>query len=169
MAFSPRVVREFPPIEVEGASQDHVFAARAVMIGSELTVAAKLVRWRVGSGISSLYLSRRKVDLAMAEMRLASARQVLLDLACLERQGRGCPDLRREYECAEWRNELERDLANGGSLWRRWMLYRVLFWGSMLTMGALLKFPYLLPRAIGDLIYWMELRLRLALNVEGEL
>lgn len=160
MAFSPRVVREFPPIEVEGASQDHVFAARAVMLGSELTVDAKLVRWRVGSGISSLYRSRRKVDSEMAVMRLASARQVLADLDCREDKGPALPELRRRYEEYVRQNEWERDLS-GDFPWRvRWRAFRSLFRGAMLTRGAWLRLPYLLPKRMGDVIYGVELRLR---------
>ena len=158
MAYSPRVVRDFPRATVLGCAQDHVFARRAVWMGEVLTMPDRLVRYRVGSGVSSIMYNRRATERRMAHIRAAGCRQSLVDLDyCVARgmiDGARAPAIRRQCEIGAEQNDALVALIEKSSLRERWRAYKTLYPRGMKDRAGWLRLPYLLPFNLGLPLYF---------------
>ena len=154
MAYSPRVVLEFPAGTVKGCYQDHVLGRRGALIGETLFIPDCLVRYRVGSGDSSVLMYRRGPELRSAKAREAGYRQSLIDLEHLFKAG-GIDEecyvkLHDSYEASVEKNHALIHLIDG-NFRERLSAYKYLY-GRSVGAGVL-KLPYILPRWMGDLLY----------------
>ena len=79
MAYSPDVVRRFklPKIRM---GEDFLFGWRSLMLGKPLLIKDKLVKYRVGSGLSSGMFRFRKARLGTIKRACEAAKAVLEDL-----------------------------------------------------------------------------------------
>ena len=155
MAYSPKVVSDFPPGEVKGGYQDHILGRRGSFIGDSLFIPECLVRYRVGSGDSSVLTYRRGPELRSARARVAGFHQSLLDIEYCRAKGLmtlvGYEKLRKEYLDSIARNQFLIQLIDGRVFRERLSAYKNLYRGSF--KSGLLKMPYLLPRFLGDFLY----------------
>ena len=155
MAFSPRVVLDFPTVTYTSAYQDHVFGRRGTLIGGVLHLQDRLVRYRIGSGVSSVLFNRRQPELRSARAREAAFRQSIVDIVHWHSKGNIDNEsylrLRVQYGRLADRNKTFADLLEGRSFGLRWAAYRKLYSGF--SLEGLLRIPYLFPRTIGDLMY----------------
>ena len=157
MAFSRACFTAFPVPENERIVDDEVFARRALMLGREINLEGPLVRYRVGTGISSgLYNVR--------EPELVCIRQLPLSLA----QSRRDLDWRRpqmdEETYQSWRRRLDSDeretllytrLLSAPTFRERWRSWRAVRKPAISRPGYYKLMIYLLPRRIGDWILWL--------------
>lgn len=79
MAYDRRVVDLFPKVEEPEAFEDDVFTKRALLLGDALRIEMPLMKYRVGSGVSTSddYAERR---IRVASRCLAAARQIQSDM-----------------------------------------------------------------------------------------
>ena len=156
MAYSPKVVSDFPACSVRGCFQDHVLGRRGALIGDVLFIKDHLVRYRVGTGVSSVLQYRRGPELRAARARVAGCRQSLMDIDyCVNKGliGESRHDsLRSEYEGYIVRNEDFIKLIEGSFRGRLASFVR-LYGRSNSIRNGILRIPYLFPRAIGDFVY----------------
>ena len=164
MAYSSRVLREFERVTYKECFDDHVLGRRGALIGEVLILKDKLVRYRVGAGISSVLYSRRGPEIRAANGRMFSYRQSLLDIESWYKRGKLSEakylELKKEYEDSEKENELFIKLASDTHFMVRWNAYFDLYVKRRLWLPVFLRWPYLLPKRIGDWTYWCYDRLR---------
>ena len=169
MAFSPRVVRDFEPAKIPGSAQDHILPRRALWIGEELRMKDRLVRYRVGTGVSSILYRRRAPELRMTGIRIAGYRQSLLDLDyCLKKGMLGeekVKTLRRSCEEGICRNEAVAKLIDGRSVAERWQALKMLYPRAPFDHVSWLRLPYLLPAPLADAIYFCYDSVKAAFNI----
>lgn len=79
MAYSRCIISEFPKVSVTEAYEDDVFSKRALLLGDPLVIDAPLIKYRVGTGVSTKG-AVRSVRIRNDERCLASARQARLDI-----------------------------------------------------------------------------------------
>lgn len=155
MAFSPRVVLDFPAVTYSSGYQDHIFARRGILIGSVLQLEDHLIRYRVGSGVSSVLLNRRMPELRSAKGRAASFCQSIIDVEYW--QGKGFIDsVRCRQLCGQFKELIDRNLTfakliEGRHFAERLTAYRKLY--KHISVDAILRIPYLLPKSLGDFLY----------------
>ena len=149
MAFSPRVVKEFPSAAIPNCIQDHVFTPRALWIGEPLVMPDRLVRYRVGSGISSVMYNRRATELRMARIRESGYRQSLLDLEHCIRSGMMTEEkslpIRKLCEDGIVRSAATVQLIEGAGIVEKWLAYKTLYGKGVFDPASWLRLPYLLP------------------------
>lgn len=147
----------FGKIEEDGAFEDHVLGRRAILLGEVLILDDKLIKYRVGSGVSSVLHERRAPELRSAVGRAASYRQNLRDVEYWHGKGNLTDEvfdaLVGKYTAR--RNEMEAliKLITGSSFFIRWAAFKQLYLSKLKIKEAVLKAPYLLPKSIGDAIY----------------
>ena len=157
MAYSSKIFNIFDGIVEPGCFEDHVYGRRASLLGEVLIIDDKLVRYRVGTGVSSVLYSRRRPELRAAQGRIASYRQSLHDIEFLRNRrlitNEQFLKLESDYNNCIERNELFVQLASSGSAIKRFAAYKKLYLADGVNFSALLRVPYLLPRSVGDLMY----------------
>ena len=160
-AYVPDVVRKFPTISETGGYEDHVFGFRALMLGEECHLNEKLVYYRVGSGVSSVLMSHRPIDIKDAMWTISSAEQSLRDI---EVASVPCSDTRRK----ELKNVLEDYLhrtrarlkmLSGVTVMERYSGYREIKC-PMFSTGRMIQYVYLLPHWLCDFLLDGYLRLK---------
>ena len=145
MAFSRRCFTEFGRAECDPRIvDDELYAWRGMMLGDFIEMDDRLVRYRVGTGVSNaLFNIRRPMS--------RSAREKIVALAQCER------DLGRIGASPEWRQKLAEemeqtnarlDMIDGGTLKKRIAGARRLRASGV--VWAFLKLSFVLPRAAGD-------------------
>ena len=159
MTFSSSVINDFEGIQEIDSYVDHVYARRGGLLGTELFINEKLLKYRVGSGTSSVLYSRRQPELRAAKGRMASYCQSLHDIDLflqkkILNESRYL-ELRKEYESKVCENEHIIELLSDSRFIDRWKAYRKLYLSGRIGFSAFLRFPYLLPRKLGDLCYWL--------------
>ena len=158
MAFSPRVVRDFEAATVPGSAQDHVLPRRGLWIGEVLRMNDRLVRYRVGTGVSSILYRRRRPELQMTGIRIAGYRQNILDLDYCCRKGMldasKVEELKRSCEEGIRRNAAIAQLISGRTFVERWHALRTLYPRMLRDRASWLRLPYLLPEPLADAIYF---------------
>ena len=152
MAFSRACFTAFPEPENGRIVDDEVFARRALMLGREINLEETLVRYRIGTGISSgLY--------ALRDPELVCIRQLPISLA----QSRRDLDWRRpqmtEKAYDDWRRRLDADgretqlytqLLSAETFRERWRSWRAVRKPALSRPGYYKLMIYLLPRRVGD-------------------
>lgn len=79
--YSKELNELFGPIEEPDAAEDEIYGHRAMMLGRRLNIREKLLRYRIGVGVSSGKKNYRKRQIKMiGGFHLASLRQCLKDL-----------------------------------------------------------------------------------------
>ena len=151
MAYSRRVIDSFPKIEFGDTYEDLVFSLRGAFLGSLLKIDEPLVKHRVGGFSSLVGQSRRSAERRTSSAVVNGMAQAARDLEFL----RGKPDGRSRQEWAAaikkrmTYNKALLRLVDSESFFTRLMAYVELVWRSK---TAIIRFPYVLPRSIGD---WM--------------
>ena len=155
--YATRIYREFEEIKDPASFPDHVNTRRARLIGDELVFKDKLIKYRVGSGVSSVLYNRRGPELRSAIGRAASYRQTLRDLDYLYSKGKIEKDkylmLYEKYKQCVYKEDRLVDLIDSKSFLKRFSAYWHLYVKSGLSISSFLRLPYLLPKCIGDFIY----------------
>lgn len=153
MTYSRICVDRFPAVAESGAAQDHVFNRRCAMLGPSLHVAERLVLYRLGTGVSSIWQSRRRSESRMAEIRRCGYLQSLKDIESARPLiGESvCERLKAEYLQGIEREKAGLILRQSKSFLERWCAWRALY--PRMSKGALLYIPYLLPVALGDFLF----------------
>ena len=155
--YSEKLAGKFKAIEEDGAFDDHVFARRAILFGKALILPDKLMKYRVGSGVSSVLFDRRVPELRSAVGRAASYRQTIRDVNFIHENGdiddAMCSELTKKYSAQVDRMEFLIQLMSGKDFHSRWSAFRNLYFSKLLVREAFLRLPYLLPKSIGDAIY----------------
>lgn len=151
MAFHRDCYEKFPkPTDLRNVD-DEIFARRGLILGEgrEVLVDEPLVRYRIGTGISSSVEDIRETELKCMRMNGKSFAQVREDL-------RGC---RNEEVGSRWLKvvaeeerivELGIELRSAPTFLRRLKAYRKLPGKSLLTPYGVKLAIYLLPRKLGD-------------------
>ena len=157
MAYSRKVFLSFEKIVEEGCFEDHVYGRRGALLGEVLVINDKLVKYRVGSGVSSVLHDRRAPELRSAVGRLASFKQSMIDLKYMRKKSKIDEDryekLYERYDqyIVKLSNLLE--LIGGATFLRRWKAYKNLYVSARSWKQGMLRLPYLLPQKLGDYVY----------------
>lgn len=151
MAFHRRTFTDFPrPTDLRNVD-DEIFARRGLILGDgrEVVVEEPLVRYRIGTGISSSVENVRETELKCMRMNCMSFAQVRVDLKYLgERSGR--------LEWVKILCEQERlvglgiELRSAPTFLRRLRAWWKLPGKSLLTPYGVKLLLYLLPLKAGD-------------------
>lgn len=145
MAFSRRCFTEFGPAACDPRIvDDELYACRGMMLGDFVEMKDRLVRYRIGTGVSNAFLEVRRPMLRIARDRLVAIEQ-------------GERDVERLDDASVWRGRLadergraeaRRDLIDGET-WRiRLSGARRL--GMSGRVWSFLKFAFVMPRPIGS-------------------
>lgn len=160
-AYVPDVVRRFPAISETSGYEDHVFGFRALMLGEECHLNEKLVYYRVGSGVSSVLMSHRPIDIKDAEWTISSAAQSLRDV---EVASMPCSDARREELKCALEDYLRRTRArlrmlSGATIMERYSGYKEIKCPAF-SPGRIIQYIYLLPHWLCDFLLDGYLRMK---------
>lgn len=162
MAFHRDCFIRFPRPENRRIVDDEVFARRALMLGDELRVDLPLVRYRIGSGISSDSSNMRQAELRCMRQFPESLAQCRRDLEAIR------ADI-GEPKYAEWTARLDSDerqhaasatLLGAPRFGDRWRAYRTLEKPPITVPYRWKLMLYLLPAPIGDFLLRLMARLR---------
>lgn len=160
-AYVPDVVRRFPAISETSGYEDHVFGFRALMLGEECHLNEKLVYYRVGSGVSSVLMSHRPIDIKDAKWTISSAEQSLRDVKVASVP---CSDARREELKRALEDYLHRTRArlrmlSGATIMERYSGYIEIKCPAFST-GRIIQYVYLLPHWLCDFLLDGYLRMK---------
>jgi len=152
-AYTPDVVRKFSPVETQSGYEDHIFGFRALMLGPGLKISDKLIEYRVGSGVSSVLMSHRPIDIKDAGWTIDSCRQSLKDLESKKSQlsSDRYQELKEQITDYLKRTSARKMLYASDSLLER-------LWGyfecrkNSTFRGAVFQLVYLLPHRLCDRI-----------------
>ena len=170
MAFARCVYRNFGPSGLDPRlPDDAVYVRRALMLGPALEIPDRLIRYRLGSGVSSNEwdLRVRMRFYAEGSVRVAQAM-----LTWLERQGASVP------ASEKWRLRFREDLRQGearlalvGSRCFRERLAAARVRGPVarLSVAGYLRLAFLMPRVIGGPMLFGYALVRNALRRTGVL
>jgi glycosyltransferase involved in cell wall biosynthesis len=162
MAFRRDCFTAFPPPKDGRLVDDEIFSRRALMLGGELNIPEPLVRYRVGTGISSGLYDIREPEMRCVRQLPHSIAQSLADLDSL--RGRMA-----ESEMRAWRERLESDeraasdyleFLTGATFAERWRVWHRLRKPAPWRPGYFKLLAYLLPRRAGDFCLRILGRLR---------
>lgn len=154
MAFHRDCFTRFPRPKNSRIVDDEVFARRALMLGDELRVDLPLVRYRLGSGISSESSNVRQAELRCMRQFPESLAQCRRDLEAIR------ADI-GESKYAEWTARLDYDgrqhavsatLLGSPRFGDRWRAYRALEKPPITAPYRWKLMLYLLPAPIGDFL-----------------
>lgn len=170
MAFARRVYLSFGPSGLDPRlPDDAVYVRFAQMLGPSLEIPDRLVRYRLGSGVSSdeWNLRSRVRFLAEGSVRVSQAM-----LAWLSRQGSSAPD--RERWQRRFRDELRLGQARlalvGSRRFReRLAAARVRDHRGLFSVGNYLRTAFLAPRVLGNPMLFAYVLLRNVLRRTGVL
>lgn len=152
MAFHRRVYETFGGAEDPRIVDDELFALRARMLGPELVLPDRLVRYRLGTGVSnSLWRIREPMCRGRRDL-VKTFRQARLDLEKI--RGRlpmgASADWQSWLDAAEARADAELMLFAGKTFAVRREGYRRMGPVRLLSVWQFFKCAYLLPRPLGD-------------------
>ena len=152
MAFSKECFTKFPAPADGRLVDDEIFARRALMLGGEINIPEPLVKYRVGTGISSGMYDIREPELRCVRQLPQSIAQSLIDLES-RRSAIG------DDAYVHWRRRLESELENarkyadligGADFATRFKAWRGMPRPGIFTPSYLKMLAYLLPRRTGD-------------------
>lgn len=145
MAFSRRCFTKFGPAECDlRIVDDELYAYRGMMLGDFVEMKDRLVRYRIGTGVSNALFDVRRPMLRMARDGLVAIGQGERDI---ERLG-AASVLRGRLADDRRQAEARRDLIEGGTLRVRLSGARRL--GTSGCVWSFLKFAFVLPRPLGS-------------------
>ena len=162
MAFRRECFTAFPPPANNRLVDDEIFTRRALMLGGELNIPEPLVRYRVGTGISSGLYDIRGPELRCIRQFPESIAQSLADLESL--RGR-IPDsaiaAMRERLEGEIRHAADyEELLSAPTFAARFRAWRRVHRPAPWRPGYVKLLAYLLPRRAGDAVLRLLGRLR---------
>lgn len=166
MAFHRRVYETFGGAEDLRIVDDELFAWRARMLGTELVLPDRLVRYRLGTGVSnSLWRIREPMCRGRRDM-VKTIRQVRCDLENVRAgldEGE-LVDWRSRLDAAEARAASELMLFAGETFAVRRAGYRRMGSAPLLSVWQFFKCAYLLPRPLGDCLLFAYAIVRYAVR-----
>jgi hypothetical protein len=152
MAFHRRVHEVFGGAEDLRMVDDELFALRARMLGSELVIPDRLVRYRLGTGVSNSLWGMREPMCRSRRDLVTTLRQARHDLEKVRTR-------MTEDELAAWRSRLDAGetraaselmLFAGESFAVRREGYSRMGPARLLSVWQFFKCAYLLPQPLGD-------------------
>ena len=155
--YSLSALRNFPPVNVTGSFEDHVYSVRALCNGSCLYVDKPLVQYRVGSGVTSQsgFRTNRK---RVAQGALLSAQQSEMDLMFVNGKI-GDAVLGKAWGVVAWRRNhymAELKTVDGRFFWNRWRGYFQMSsesgWDFYPHVKFYLYFPQVLRFGVGTVV-----------------
>ena len=152
MAFHRRVYETFGGAEDSWIVDDELFAWRSRMLGPELVLPDRLVRYRLGTGVSnSLWRMREPMCRGRRDL-VKTFRQVRCDLEKVQgsMSTEELSDWRSRLNVAEARATAELMLFDGATFAVRREGCRRLEPVRLLSIWQFFKCAYLLPRPLGD-------------------
>lgn len=162
MAFRRDCFTRFPLPINKRIVDDEVFARRALMLGDECLIEEPLVRYRIGSGVSSACENIRATEIHCIQMFPDNLRQCQQDLEFI-RTDMGETHYRywvQRLMNDEVQHSLNLKLCTAKTFVERYQAYRQMAKTSWLTPYRWKLFCYLLPRKWGDGLLKMATRLR---------
>ena len=151
MALSRETYSRFGTVDNGRIVDDEVFARRASMIGSQLELNEILVRYRLGTGVSSSQWNIRKVVGGCYAGLVTSLEQSMRDLEfispCLDDETVASWQKRLSYETSEAIKR--RDLILGKTYRERKMAAQKISNVRTLSIWGFFRFAFALPRPIG--------------------
>jgi len=163
MAFHRDCFERFPQPGDGRIVDDEVFARRALMLGAEVRIDMPLVRYRVGTGISSGVSKLREPELRCMRKMSDSFRQSRIDAQTLK------PGLRDRWlaKIDAQEREVERFIAlrSAADFATRWHAYRAMAKPRGVTLYKVKLWAYLLPRRAGDVVLALLARIRYSFRV----
>lgn len=153
-AYDRKCYSEFGPIEFPLAADDEVYLWRARLLGGFKQIHERLIRYRVGSGFSSIKNDFRKRMFKNYERTLESRKQTKRDF---ERYKSKLMEAERHRFAAEIEKAYVEDesmyiLWSDAPLKERRAAYKRFNHGRLLSKGGLMHRLQLLPRPISDVI-----------------
>lgn len=154
MALSRETYSKFGTVENSRIVDDEVFARRALMIGSQLELNEILVRYRLGTGVSSSQWNIRKVVGGCYSGLVTSLEQSMRDLEfirpSLDDETAALWLQRLSYETSEAIKR--RDLILGKTYRERRLAAREITNVRTLSIWGFFRFAFILPRPIGGML-----------------
>ena len=144
---------DFGPIEYPGACDDTVYTGRAIMTGRSRTVEDDLVRYRVGSGVSTSKRNYRQTTIRGQRLIMDSQLQNLKDLEFIRQRLSPETYLRHKQMFEDYIRHFERSLKlwEGKSFRERLKGFRD-NGGGTLSKSGIMSLIALLPAKIADMI-----------------
>ncbi len=152
MAFHRRVGETFGGADDLRIVDDELFALRARMLGPELVIPDRLVRYRLGTGVSnSLWRMREPMCRGRRDL-VKTYRQARRDLEKVRNRmsSEAFADWQVRLDVAEARTDAELMLFTGENFAVRREGYRRIGPVRALSVWQFFKCAYLLPRPLGD-------------------
>lgn len=154
MVLSRETYSRFGTVENSRIVDDEVFARRALMIGSQLELNEILVRYRLGTGVSSSQWDIRKVVGGCYAGLVTSLEQSMRDLEfirpSLDDETAALWLQRLSYETSEAIKR--RDLILGKTYRERRLAARKITNVRTLSIWGFFRFAFALPRPIGGML-----------------
>lgn len=153
-AYDRKCFSEFGPIEFPLAADDEVYLWRARLLGGFKQIHERLIRYRVGSGFSSIKNDFRRRMSRNYERTLESRKQTQADFEWYK------PKL-SAVECGRFAAEIDRAYREDEAmyvLWsdtplkERWVAFNRFEHGRLLSKGGLMHRMQLLPRPLADMV-----------------
>ena len=152
MAFHRRVYETFGGAEDPRIVDDGLFAFRGRILGPELVLPDRLVKYRLGTGVSNSLWRIRDSMCRLLRDQMKTVRQVRRDLGKIRDRmtAKALADWQSRLDTAEARAAAELMLFAGETFAMRREGYRRMGPVSLLSVWQFFKCAYLLPRPLGD-------------------
>jgi len=152
MAFHRSIYETFGSAEDPLIVDDELFSLRARMLGTEVVMPDRLVRYRLGTGVSNSLWRIRKPMIRGRRDLLKTIRQARLDLGKVSGMmtAEGLEGWKSRLDAAEARAAAELMLFDGKTFAERREGYGRIGPVPLLSVWQFFKCAYLLPRIMGD-------------------
>ena len=158
MAFSRRCFTVFGKAVCDAhIVDDELYARRGMMIGDFVEMNDRLVRYRMGTGVSNSLWNMRKPLLRCANYMLVTLDQCEVDLGKItDKSVVDCWSKRLAEERGQ--AEARRDLVGGDTIRTRISGAKRLMRGGI--VWRFLKFAFVMPRCVGDVLLFVYVAIR---------
>ena len=152
MAFHRRVYETFGGAEDPRIVDDGLFAFRGRILGPELVLPDRLVKYRLGTGVSNSLWRIRDSMCRLHRDQMKTLRQVRCDLGKIRDRmpTKALADWQSRLDMAEARAAAELMLFTGETFAMRREGYRRMDPVCLLSVWQFFKCAYLMPRPLGD-------------------
>ncbi len=164
MAFHRSACDAFGGAEDMRMVDDELFALRARMLGPELVMSDRLVKYRLGTGVSNSIWRMREPMCRSRRDLVKAFRQARRDLEKVSMAESELSEWRSLLDAGEARAESELALFEGKTFAARREGYRRMGPAHPLSIWQFFKIAYLLPRPIGDCLLFAYAVVRYAVR-----
>lgn len=169
MAFAREAMAFFGNVDEREISDDGLSGRRALMLGPELLLDDRLVKWRQGAGFSTGRVAFRNLVVRLRVYAEGAYRQALRDLELVRpRLGEaGYCQFKAELEGALHEAQAEHQLFGAPTFHERLRGWKASHWAGWANLWTYPKLMALAPRWLGDTLFFFYNILRFSIRRVG--